>query len=58
MGEPLWLGEDITPLHPVDTPKGYLSPDLLRFEQLGAAEGWRGHIVRGFFRIMQAVSGV
>lgn len=30
-----------------------LCPDLLRYEQIGAADGWRGRVVRGFFWLMQ-----
>lgn len=30
-----------------------LCPDLLRVEQLGAASGWRGHVVRLFFCLMR-----
>lgn len=32
----------------------HLCPDLLRYEQIGAADGWRGHVVRAFFWIMRA----
>ena len=27
----------------------HLCPDLLRYEQIGAADGWRGRVVRAFF---------
>lgn len=30
-----------------------LCPDLLRYENIGEANGWRGRIVRGFFWLMQ-----
>ena len=30
-----------------------LCPDLLRYEQIGAADGWRGRVVRGFFWLMR-----
>ena len=26
-----------------------LCPDLLRYEQIGQADGWRGRVVRAFF---------
>ena len=31
-----------------------LCPDLLRYEQIGAADGWRGRVVRAFFFVMRA----
>ena len=31
-----------------------LCPDLLRYEQIGAADGWRGRVVRGFFWLLRA----
>ncbi len=31
-----------------------LCPDLLRYEQIGAADNWRGRVVRAFFWIMRA----
>lgn len=31
-----------------------LCPDLLRYEQIGAADNWRGRLVRGFFWCMRA----
>ena len=30
-----------------------LCPDLLRYEQIGEADGWRGHVVRGFFWLLR-----
>lgn len=35
-----------------------LCPDLLRLENLGEADGWRGRLVRGFFRALKIVSGL
>jgi hypothetical protein len=35
-----------------------LCPDLLRIEQLGVADGWRGRLVRGFFRALRLLTGV
>jgi hypothetical protein len=32
----------------------YLCPDLLRYEQIGAADNARGRVVRAFFWIMRA----
>jgi hypothetical protein len=31
----------------------YLCPDLLRYEQIGEADGWRGRVVRAFFWAMR-----
>jgi hypothetical protein len=31
----------------------HLCPDLLRYEQIGAADGWRGRVVRLFFWLMR-----
>lgn len=31
-----------------------LCPDLLRYEQIGEADGWRGRTVRAFFWLMRA----
>lgn len=36
----------------------YLCPDLLSIRYLGAADGWRGRVVRGFFHVLRAVTGV
>ena len=30
-----------------------LCPDLLRYSQLGEADGWRGRVVRAFFWCLQ-----
>lgn len=30
-----------------------LCPDLLRYEQIGAADGWRGRLVRAFFFVLR-----
>ena len=30
-----------------------LCPDLLRYEQIGDADNWRGRVVRGFFWLMR-----
>lgn len=35
-----------------------ICPDLLRLNQLGSADGWRGHVVRSFFRLLKLVTGV
>ncbi len=32
----------------------HLCPDLLRYENIGAADGPRGRVVRGFFWILRA----
>lgn len=31
-----------------------LCPDLLRYEQIGAADGWRGRVVRALFFMLRA----
>lgn len=30
-----------------------LCPDLLCYEQIGAADGWRGRVIRGVFWVLQ-----
>ena len=35
-----------------------LCPDLLSIRNIGEADGWRGHLVRGFFRLLKIVTGV
>lgn len=35
-----------------------ICPDLLSIRDLGEADGWRGHVVRGFFRVLKIVTGV
>lgn len=37
---------------------GAICPDLLRLSDLGAADNWRGRVVRGFFRVLGWVTGV
>lgn len=36
----------------------WICPDLLSIRQIGGADGWRGHLVRGFFKILKLVTGV
>lgn len=36
----------------------WLCPDLLRLDQIGPADNWRGRVVRGFFRVLRVVTGV
>lgn len=43
---PLTQGTLVTPEH--------LCPDLLRYEQIGAADGLRGRLVRAFFWLLRA----
>lgn len=31
-----------------------ICPDMLRYDQIGAADGFRGHVVRAFFWLMRA----
>ena len=36
--------------------RDHLCPDLLRYEQIGAADNWRGRTVRAFFWLMRVWS--
>ena len=36
----------------------WLCPDLLSIRNIGAADSWRGHLVRGFFRLLKWTTGV
>lgn len=40
------------------TSSTHLCPDLLSLRNLGAADTWRGHLVRGFFRLLRVMTGV
>ena len=55
---PAWLGTPwwITPSLGSSTQTA-LCPDLLRYEQIGEADGWRGRVVRGFFWILRLWPG-
>lgn len=35
-----------------------ICPDLLSIRDIGTADGWRGHLVRGFFRLLKVATGV
>lgn len=35
-----------------------ICPDLLNIRNLGAADGWRGHLVRGIFRVLRWTTGL
>lgn len=35
-----------------------LCPDLLSIKDMGEADGWRGRLVRGFFRSLKVMTGV
>jgi hypothetical protein len=35
-----------------------ICPDLLSIRDLGEADGWRGHLVRGIFRLLRTITGV
>lgn len=35
-----------------------ICPDLLAHRHLGAADSWRGHLVRAFFLLLRVVLGV
>lgn len=40
------------------TTQAPLCPDLLRLSDIGEADSWRGHVVRGFFWLLRKVTGV
>jgi hypothetical protein len=40
------------------TPGEVLCPDLLRLEQIGVADGWRGRVVRAFFWLLDRIAPV
>lgn len=40
------------------TTQSAICPDLLSIDQIGTADGWRGRVVRGFFRVLRLVSRV
>lgn len=48
-GEPFVWPIEMTGLRVVP-----ICPDLLRYEQIGAADNWRGRVVRAFFWLMRA----
>jgi hypothetical protein len=35
-----------------------LCPNLLSIRDIGEADGWRGRVVRGFFRVLRVVTGL
>lgn len=35
-----------------------ICPDMLSLRDIGVADGWRGHVVRGFFRVLRWVTGL
>jgi hypothetical protein len=48
-----WVGTAREYMIPAANPTA-LCPDLLRYEQLGAADTWRGRVVRGVFWLLRA----
>ena len=46
-------GRGYMPVLPSTGMQTWLCPDLLSIHQIGAADGLRGRIVRGFFRVME-----
>ena len=42
----------------ITTTSKVICPDLLRLSDLGEADNWRGHVVRGFFRLLRVMTGV
>lgn len=47
---PTWPPGTLNPIQVVTVP---LCPDLLRYELIGEADGWRGRVVRGFFWLLR-----
>ena len=54
-------GMGATNTHDVATTSSYfhligvpICPDLLRYDELGVADNWRGRVIRGFFYLMRA----
>ena len=45
----IWLTSGTVWQGPFSAVQSVLCPDLLRYDQIGAADGWRGRIVRAFF---------
>jgi hypothetical protein len=41
-----------------NTSTSAICPDLLRLSDIGEADGWRGHVVRGFFWVLRIVTGL
>lgn len=35
-----------------------ICPDLLSIRDIGEADGWRGRVVRAFFRVLRVVTGL
>ena len=53
-GYPSWYIPDCATWDRVETASASaLCPDLLRYEQIGEADGWRGRLVRAFFWLLQ-----
>ncbi|MGH6691527.1 MAG: hypothetical protein ACREF4_12720 [Gammaproteobacteria bacterium] len=46
------------PFTTTTTSSRVICPDLLRLNDLGEADNWRGRVVRGFFRALQVVTGL
>jgi hypothetical protein len=42
----------------VNTSESWLCPDLLSIRDIGAADGWRGRVVRVFFRLLRVATGL
>lgn len=60
--QPIWINASIgwgsvappPTLNPIQMVGVPLCPDLLRYELIGEADGWRGRIVRAFFWLLRA----
>lgn len=43
---------------PTTSTNSAICPDLLNIRDIGEADGWRGHVVRIFFRVLRKVTGL
>jgi hypothetical protein len=41
-----------------NTTNSAICPDLLSIRDLGEADSWRGHLVRGLFRLLRIITGI
>jgi hypothetical protein len=53
-----YVSWDYDPNSTTTSSREWICPDLLSIRDIGAADGWRGYVVRGFFRVLKWVTGV
>lgn len=53
-----WPGQKFATSGNVTFNRSVLCPDLLRLEDIGEADAWRGKLVRAFFRVLKVLTGV